>query len=375
MRPIQRAVLFLFVASLLTILGDSQQAAAPATVRGMVTLEDTGAPAIGAVVSLRPTNLAPPPISPIGEFVVRDQPHLGDLNATVDRKGVFHIDGVPAGNYVLMTYRPGYFDPDASAANDFMREVHVAAGEAKKIDVRLERGGTIEGQVRFDNGTPAHTGRQVADEVAVGVEIETLGHLSPFGGAAHTDAEGRYSIGGLPPGVYIVSAGMPGKMVAVKGGGELGAGGRIVYAPRGLRASNAERIEVHPPGAVSGVDIVIQTHALYTISGKVIGPNGEPVTEGLLRLYPTGESILPRSSPVRASPIGINGEFSFDDLPNDDYTIKFQSYPRYEMVGITADHRGVRYRMHKAPYAPAITQVRIFGQDSKNVVLRVTPAE
>lgn len=374
MRLIRRAVLFLIFVDTLSILALCQQPAALSTVLGVVKLEDTGAPATGSMVSLRRTNIAPPSIPASGEYVIRDQSRQGDLNATIDRSGTFRMDDVPPGDYELMTYKPGYFDPDAIAANGFKHEVHVAAGETKKIDVHLERGGTIEGQVRFDNGVPAHTGRQVADEVAVGVEIETSGRLSPFGGAAHTDAEGRYSIGGLPAGTYIVSAGMPGKMVAVKGG-ELGSGGRIVFAPRGVRASNAERIEVHPPDTVSGVDIVIQTRALHSISGKVVDQNGTPVTVGLVRLYPTGESALPQPSPMRSSPLGINGEFSFDDLPNDDYTIKYKSYPEYEPIGVTADHSGVRIRVHKAPYAPATEQVRISGQDSRNVVLRVRPAD
>lgn len=362
------AVLFLYLTGVLSLAAFCQQAAVPGTVHGVVKLAKTGAPATGTVVSLRQTSVGPIPIQGTGEYLYRPQER--DLNATVNRSGTFRIDEVPPGDYVLMTYKPGYFDSDAIAANGFMQVVHLAAGETKKVNIHLERGGTIKGQVRFDNGAPAHTGRQVVDEVAVNAEIETpSGRLSRFGGAAHTDAEGRYSIGGLPPGTYLVFAGMPGKMVAVKGGGELGSGGRIVFAPRGIRASNAERVEVHPPGVVSGVNIVIQTQALHTISGRIIDRNGDPVTEGLIWLYPAGQSVLGRSSPP-----GAKGEFSFEDLPNENYTVEYKSYPQQKVLGVTADRTGIRMRITKAPYAPAAKQVRIIGRDINNVVLRVHPA-
>lgn len=367
MRLIQRTVLISLFIEILPLLALCQHAADPGFVRGVVMLEGTGEPAAGTVVSLRRTSVGPIPVKGTGEYVFRPQQH--DLNATVDGSGAFRIDDVPPGDYVLMTYKPGYFDSDAIAANGFMQEVHVAAGETKKINVHLEHGGKIEGQVRFENGVPAHTGRQVVDEVAVNAEIETSsGRFGRFGGAAHTDAKGRYSIGGLPAGTYIIFAGLPGKMVPVKGG-ELASGGRIVFAPRGVRASNAERVEVHPPGTVSGVDIVIQTQALHTISGRIVDQNGAAVKEGLIWLYPSGQSVLGRSSPL-----GKNGGFSFDDLPNGNYTVEYKSYPQQKVLGVTADRAGIRMHMTKAPYAPAAEQVRITGHDVKNVVLRVGPA-
>jgi hypothetical protein len=107
---------------------------------------------------------------------------------------------VQPGNYELLTYVPDYFDESASLETGG-QTVHVLPCEKKSIDIGLERGGAIEGQVRFDDGTPAHTGGQAADEVAVNVEIETSpSQLSRFGGAAHTNAEGRYRSEAFRPG-------------------------------------------------------------------------------------------------------------------------------------------------------------------------------
>jgi hypothetical protein len=365
MRLIRWTVLFLFPVELLSIAALCQQtSAAPGVVRGHVELKDTRAPAKGAVVSLRPTGAYAVLIPASGEYVVRDHPHLG---ATADQSGAFRIDNVQPGDYELLTYMPDYFDESASLETEG-QTVHVLPGERKSIDIGLERGGAIEGQVRFDDGTPAHTGRQAADEVAVSVEIESSpAQLSRIGGAAHTDAEGRYRIGGLPAGKYIVFAALPGEMVPTTRGRE-SASGRLVFAPRGIRASKAERVEVHPPDTVRGADIVFQTKELYTVSGRVIDPDGAPVTEGLIRLYPTGEPALSQSSPP-----GKNGEFSFSDLPNEAYTLKYESQANSEIIGLTDDKAGIRIRIGKPPYTPATAQVQISGHSSTDVVLRVRP--
>ena len=366
MRLIQQAVIFVLFVEILSTWSLSQQKEAHGAVHGVVVLKSTSASASGTVVSLRPRDIFPTSISASDEYVIREKPNL---TAIVGRDGIFRMDNVPPGNYVLMTYKPGYFDPDAVAAKGFMRELHVAAGETRNIAIHLEHGGAIEGQIRFDNGTPAQTSRRVADGVAVSVEIESSsGSLGRFGDVAHTDAEGHYKIGGLPAGTYIVFAAMPGRMVAVKGG-EVLSDSRIVFAPRGVRASKAERIEVHPPDTVSRVDIVVQTRALHTISGQVTDQNGAPVTEGLVWLSPAGETVLPRSSRL-----GKNGDFSFHDVPDDNYTVEYKSYPQAEVLGVTADGTGLRERMRKAPFFPAIRQVRISGQDLEGVVLRAKPA-
>jgi hypothetical protein len=143
---------------------------------------------------------------------------------------------------------------------------------------------------------------------------------------------------------------------------------RLVFAPPGIRASKAERVEVHPPDTVRGADIVFQTKAVYTVSGRVIDPNGAPVTEGLIRLYPTGEPALSLSSPP-----GENGEFSFGDLPNETYTLKYESQSKTEIIGLTEDKAGIRIRIGKPPYAPATEQVQISGNSSTDLVLRVRP--
>jgi hypothetical protein len=73
MRLIRWTVLFLFPVELLSIFALCQRMpAAPGIVCGHVELEDTGAPAKGAVISLRPTEAPPVRIPTNGEYVVRN---------------------------------------------------------------------------------------------------------------------------------------------------------------------------------------------------------------------------------------------------------------------------------------------------------------
>ncbi len=78
--------------------------------------------------------------------------------------------------------------------------------------------GVIIGEVRYEGGSAAHTGRDIVSEIAVNVEVQTAGKWTRFGGAAHTDAEGRFRLEGLPDGKYIVFAAFSMSMVRVTGG-------------------------------------------------------------------------------------------------------------------------------------------------------------
>lgn len=193
------------VHALLLVLCLSARAQQPpdtGSVAGFVHLMDAGKAAAGVIVSLLPPESSGPSlIDPkTGEFVLRDEPRHDNLHTTVDTRGAFAIHNVVPGEYSLRAYAPGYLPQNDD-------KVQVTAGAVVPVDLRLERGGAIEGEVRFDDGTPAHTGAQVAREVAVSVEIKTEeGKFLRSGGAAHTDSTGHYRIDGLPPGSYVVFA-------------------------------------------------------------------------------------------------------------------------------------------------------------------------
>jgi hypothetical protein len=226
------------------------------------------------------------------------------------------------------------------------------------VDLRLERGGAIEGEVRFEDDSPAHTGAQVAHEVAVSVEVKTKdGKFLRCCDTAHTDSTGRYRIDGLPPGSYVVFAALPGGGMVQTKTGLQGSGGTIYYASNTIRASRALVTEVRGTESHGQADITIPRVGLHRLSGRVVTSTGASVDAGIVRLAPVGESTL-----LRATPLQADGRFSFDDVVDEEYTLAVEFYGETEMLGLTEDKTGIRMRREKAPYENVSQNVRVSGQ-------------
>jgi hypothetical protein len=359
---------------------NAQQPANTGSVTGFVHMADTGKAATGITVFLQPPakREVPDIDSKTGEFIVRDEPRRGDFYAKVEPSGAFEIKNVKPGFYFVLTYAPGYLSQDdyifpgalAPEQNGgplpaFVQEVHVMSGAAEPVDLRLQRGGSIEGTIWLSDGRPAHTGAQVANEVAVSVEVKTKeGKFIRTGGAAHTDSSGHYRFEGLAPAAYVVFVALPGKMVPTSRGLQ-GSGGEIVYASNTVRASQAHVVDVSGTENYDQIDIEVPVAGLHKVVGKVIASTGAVNNSAIVRLYPSGEPSLSRTSPLQA-----NGSFSFDDVANDEYTIAVEFQGETEMVGLTEDKTGLRMRMKKAPYKNVSQNIRVAGQDPPAVVLR-----
>ncbi len=306
---------------------------------------------------------------------MRDSVASPNLHASVASDGSFEIARVAPGNYTVMLYNPGYIaqDPRIHLALPSLRsaqKITVLAGQRKSLELEMERGGSIEGRVTFVDGRPAHTGMQVAAEIAVNVEVETEpGKFSRFGGAVHTDSTGHYSIDSLPTGRYIVFTAFPGDMVSTTRK-RVGTSGRVIFAPGSVRASKAEIIVVQQPRCHAGVDIQVPTQGLHSVTGTVVDASGNPITDGLIQLYPKGEPELSLSAPP-----GMHGEFTFSDLPDDEYTVRVESYGEVSFLGMTEDKTGVRMLRHKAPFAPVSTEVTLSGRDAAALVLKISPTQ
>jgi len=367
------------------VCATAQQPASTGSVSGMIRLADSGKAAAGVIVSLLPpVTPRQPSVDPnTGEFVVRDEPSRGDFGATVDTLGAFEIENVKPGDYFVLTYAPGYIAqddyvfpgalaPERSGSSGplpaYVRKIHVAAGGVAPVELRLERGGSIEGTIRFSDGQLAHTGAQAASGVAVSVQVKTKeGAFIRSGGAVQTDTSGRYRFDGLAPASYVVFVALPGKMVPTKRGSE-GSGGEIVYASNTIRASRARVIEVRGMENHEQVDIDIPTEGLHKVMGKIVANTGAVVDSAVVRLYPSGESGLSRTTPLQA-----DGSFSFDDVADEEYTISVEFHGEAEMLGLTEDKTGVRMRMKKAPYANVSLAIRVDGKDPPAVILRTAP--
>src|SRR6185369_8054343 len=149
------------------------------------------------------------------------------------------------------------------------------------IDIGLVRGGVITGRVTDASGQPL---------IQEGVRLTALdesgkklrGNMTyvnlPYGFMMTTDDRGVYRLFGVPPGRYIVSAGVDIRH-GYTGAGNVPSYYPITYHPDVADDSRATVIEVTSGGEATGVDIVLGRSAkTYSATGRIIdAETGRPV--------------------------------------------------------------------------------------------------
>jgi hypothetical protein len=335
------------------------------TVSGTVRYEDTGRPAAGIQIWLTrvegPAGIHPDPKS--GEYVVKDKETQQALAGQVASDGTFAIGNVSPGSYLIHTFSPGYITPDdtdfptsntahvatgPSPSSNALKVTVIAHHPTEPIAVVLRRGGTIAGTVSLD---PSAIGTTSLAAIAVNAERK-LGSNSyaRVGGAAHTDAQGNYRLDGLAPGSYIVFLGM---------GGEL-----PIYGRETVRPSQASVVRIEQ-SETQRLDIVLPPAAmLHKIVGSVNAGHAQIPRDVLVRLYPAGEGGLTASSHL-----STDRSFSFQSVPDGDYTLEVAFPPTSDIVSIDAAAGVIHMKMTPSPYAAVTQEIQVTGHDVTGVVL------
>ncbi len=202
--------------------------------------------------------------------------------ATTDQEGEFHIKGVPAGSYSLQAFAPALI---ASGDNRNGRRpgvsVNLAEGEtAEGIEISLQPGGVITGQVTGSDGQPL-----VQESVwlfLVGSVDQQLGRKQriylPYNFMFTTDDRGVYRLFGLPPGRYIVGVGLDTSSPNAR----MNTGNiyyPLTYHPDVTEETKATTIDVAHGSEATGVDIVLGRMSRgYSVSGRIVDAvSGKPV--------------------------------------------------------------------------------------------------
>jgi hypothetical protein len=330
----------------------------------------TGRPIGGALVRLGGTFAGP---------ITAPAAGAAPAPALTNVQGQFLFRNLAPGRYPLTTQRGGYLPGSYGQTRPEGPPGSVRLGEAERITdvtIRMWRYAAITGKVLDEAGEPA-----------VGVMVRSLrrgvvagrNQWTFFGGTSSTDDRGIYRLGSLSPGEYLVvtTAGLAtvpasiseSYVQAMQSGtlttlrpaiqealsSPLGAGARIgdlqvqpfrstmpppsalekgltyatVFHPSVTRMADATRLRVGPGEEKTGVDLQQRLVRMYRIAGRVLGPDGQPMSAGLT-LVPSdaGDLSLDVGFEAASAVAGADGRFTFLGVPEGHYLIRMLRVPR-----------------------------------------------
>ena len=264
--------------------------------------------------------------------------------------GSFRVDGVPAGDYLLVARIPGYLTPGAQARGVALTKqiaslpaVHVSVGQVASSDLILHRGGVLGGQVRFADGSSA-IGVEVTVQPAKFRSIDSADVSSylPLQSAEQenfgvpkinqTDDEGRYRITGLFPGKYLITASIETDQGAANFSvgdrnsvSSIGDSGRpqpmTVYEPGVFRRKDAKVFEIRVDEQRLDADIKVDPSDLHTVHGKLIaGEDRHAPKQASVQLFDPGADGAGEMAHFAQS--APDGSFQIYDVPPGSYTVQ-----------------------------------------------------
>jgi hypothetical protein len=380
----------LMCASLLVCAGGIRPSASQS--RDMVTPTSGLATVEGTVVTDDPS------ARPLGRATVTLTgvvPYFSRMTST-DPQGRFAFPNLPAGDVIVTAAKGAYLTtyygsrrPGRGPAVPFA--VGSAARTTISITIRLLRGGVIAGTVLGVTGRP-QPGVQVAALQPRTVDGQPSLATSGDNQGGLTDDLGRYRIWGLTPGDYVISAMPPAALSTVRsitdadlqwgaeellrGPGGGGAGppfpraldeGRVVsyapvYYPGVVDPARAATVTVDPAAEQDGVDLALQIVPAATISGTLIGLDGEAV--------PSAPVILGRVSTLRAQGSAsvrtdASGHFVFRAVMPGDFTVAARASSHGPAAGVPPPPLG--------PDLWASIDLTVSGEDQSGLVLALRP--
>ena len=175
------------------------------------------------------------------------------------------------------------------SVEDLAQKIVVQASQAAHVDLRLERGATLSGSVRYDDGSPAPGVTPILMEQQTDGKWKELStSLLP----STTDDRGHYRFYGLAPGKYAVKATLP----TIQASTGLGTGpgmvslhmntgdALVVYSGGALREKDVKPVEVGKGDDTDGIDVIFPLSDLHVVSGTVVAKS--MATPSIPETYP-----------------------------------------------------------------------------------------
>jgi hypothetical protein len=208
---------------------------------------------------------------------------IATAQSKTDSEGYYHLTGLPAANYQVITFTPNLIAADNVAQSPMgygsfvsSKAVMLAAGEdVTEIDLKLARGGVITGRVTDAEDKPVVEERVTLQQVTEpGQPPQRLPMQSLL---YQTDDRGMYRIYGLPPGRYRVSVGESATAGII---GSAWGFYILTYHPDASDIAHATVIDLAAGGEATNVDIKVGRRGeTQAITGRVVdAENGLPLS-------------------------------------------------------------------------------------------------
>ncbi|MGI4829348.1 MAG: carboxypeptidase-like regulatory domain-containing protein [Janthinobacterium lividum] len=271
-------------------------------------------------------------------------------SAITDIDGAYTISGVEAGTYYIIGRLQGYVAPYDLAVNLYagdpalinqateiaLARVKVDASRTAVSDLTLERGATIGGSLRYDDGSPGinlpiHFFRK--DQQGSWKPYTNTaggGTLAPLGLELHSDDRGEFHEPGLPPGIYAIEATLPQVTFApssITGRVSLNlviANGSAlkIYSGDKLRLPEAVPVILREGEQKLDLEITIPTRGLHMIHGVVTSLPEHLLAGGIVSLLDPADK-----APLRKADIQSDGSFVMMYVPTGSYLISVEAVP------------------------------------------------
>jgi len=267
-------------------------------------------------------------------------PGLGNNMARVGGDGRFNFDNVTPGDYSLQA-RATVRDTTATTPTGgrggrggqgpvvqvlwAAADVSVGGQPLPDIVLNLQNGMTVSGQVRFEGTSPPPSDLSQVQVLLTprGAQAFEIGGMPP----AQVDAGGRFSIPGVAPGRYSLSA-------ALTGGGGRGGGGRGIAAPPATSSQWALQsalyngqdlldfpIDLGPNQSLQNV-LLTYSDKVQQLTGTIQDTSGRPTSDFTIIVFPSDQRFwVPQSRRISATRPGTDGRFTFRGLPQGDYRL------------------------------------------------------
>jgi uncharacterized protein (DUF2141 family) len=214
-------------------------------------------------------------------------------------------------------------DATIAAVKNTAQKIVVQPNATVSIDVQLDRGASISGSVRYDDGSPAPGVTPVLMSFDKNSKWKELPPATML--PAVTDDQGHYRFSGLPAGKYAVMAALPtsGLTTGVGLGSfsvHMNLGDALeVYSGDALWRKDVKPIELKAGDNDDGIDLTLPINGLHVISGTVVSKaDGHAVNAGMVEL----DDAADKTQKLRMTMIGKDGTFQFNYVPDGSYHLE-----------------------------------------------------